>query len=294
MSTEGQKFVDTLINGDEGGEVPRRTRRTLQAVASLMHERPNVPDWHRRCYAGQSKLALRAGASVRTVRNHLKMLEKQAVIFRTRKARAGAEKQGVTETIYIIGFSDLPVELAGRSEVELENSTTTNRQFANSQAASDARPSGNPCGTYRETKVITQIDQKRKEGSSSCDYHTLIPQHWRKDDLEWLLQAAPRHPLPWLLQWLWDLERSHGRHSVDAALKSTRQNISVGDVTDPLAYIKMAVIKASSQTNASIAPLVTEIRRFKLHKGSSERVVRRIFIAKPSAALIKHLRDAGS
>ncbi|MGL4397050.1 MAG: hypothetical protein ACRCS9_10970 [Hyphomicrobium sp.] len=143
MSSEAERFVDGLQNGDGRGLVPPQARRTLQAIASLMHERPASTS-HRVCYAVLTTIAWRAGLSEKSARRHLAALELAGVVERERKTAAGAGRGGVICTTRIVGFSDLVDIASVRSDGPNGQTATTKRTYT-------TRPNGHRVPTIIET-----------------------------------------------------------------------------------------------------------------------------------------------
>lgn len=289
MSTEAETFVDRLHDGTGVGQVPPITRGTLLAIASFMHERPNSPMSHRRCFVGQSKLARRIGKSPRTVRMHLARLAAQGIIARTRKAEGGSGRRGVQETILIVGFSDQEEIDTAWSIPGTDDHPLTKRQLAPEQPATAAAPSGNNCGPYRETKVITQKDQVREDGPPKIDAIPPIPPDYRGREIEWLSPAVPTARLPALILHLWNLERTYGADALTAALTNSQPKITSGDVRDPLSYIASATANAVRPSRTSKRPSAHPATEKNIDAATLRETIGPKTFAKPSGALLNIL-----
>jgi len=136
MSTEAQTYVDTAL---ATAPIPRRARAVLYAVASYMHESPGTAH-HRVCYAGQNRLAQRAGCCVRSLRTHIKTLMALGVITRTGRVRDTGGRGRATDEIRMCGFSDLPANSADRSLRPTGKNSTTYRQIVHDLPATVAGP----------------------------------------------------------------------------------------------------------------------------------------------------------
>jgi hypothetical protein len=113
VSTEAEKFIAGLPDGNGFGQVPKHARKTLLAIASLMRHRPGQPD-HAVCYATQSTIGERCGTTERTVRCHIALLEKAGILIRAKRARSGMRRGSQTDLLRIRGYGDQP-ETAARS-----------------------------------------------------------------------------------------------------------------------------------------------------------------------------------
>jgi DNA-binding HxlR family transcriptional regulator len=278
MSSEAIRFIRLLPDGPNSTQVPKIARKTLHAIAALMHEGSSGQLNYRRCYARQTTIASDIGISVRTLREHLKLLEAQLIIVRVRQAMPGGFRQGVQGTILIVGFSDQAEAHAAWSKQSIQKGKSSKRQLARDLSETIAAPTGNQRTPYRETKVITLTNQEQEGGHPKASDDGLIPINWRSHDLEWLWQNNPREPLSALAAWLWALEREHGVDAVTTGLKRTRPKITDGSIAYVKAYIETAVANAMRQNPHESATATVGMNEF----GPKA-------FAKPSAALLKIL-----
>lgn len=145
MSSEAHWYVDGIATSEVGKSLPRQLFRTLHAIASFMGESPEKPDAHRICWAKQSTIARRAGASEKTVARHVEALISGNVLKPERRCLPGDRRGGAVKSLRIVGFSnDLPDTMSDRSERPNRHLGSTNRTLA-------ARPTGH-CVSHRETK----------------------------------------------------------------------------------------------------------------------------------------------
>lgn len=146
MSSEAQRYVDGIATSEVGKALPRQLFRTLYAIASFMGESPDKPDAHRICWAKQSTIARRAGASEKTVERHIKALISAKILAPPKRhCRPGDRRGGAVKSLRIVGFSpDQPDNVSDRSRRPNGHLGSTNQTNA-------PRPTGHGV-SHRETK----------------------------------------------------------------------------------------------------------------------------------------------
>jgi hypothetical protein len=147
VSTEAERVIASLPEGNAIGQVPRHARKTLLAIASFMKHRPGRPE-HAVCFATQASIGNRCGANARTVRSHVAELEKLGVIYREPRHHSGTGRGGASDRLRIRGYGDQPATISAWSHDDgprpTGNESATKRQPLHDQAATVA------ANTYRD------------------------------------------------------------------------------------------------------------------------------------------------